>query len=135
LSVRGAQLALTLAVALTTAVVAYVAWRLHGEIGVIAALVAGAVCWAGAASALTVTAMLRGPQQSVSSTFLGMGLRMGLPLVAALVVQLRNGPLAEAGFVFYLLACYAVALFVETGLSILLIKSSPDSMHDRKETS
>jgi hypothetical protein len=134
MTVRGAQLVLTLAVALTTAVVAYIAWRLHGEIGMIAALVAGAICWAGAASALTVTAMLRGPQQAVTATFLGMGLRMGLPLVAALVVQLRSGPLAEAGFVFYLLACYAVALLVETGLTILLIKSPPDSIHDRKET-
>jgi hypothetical protein len=133
LTVRGAQLVLTLAVALTTAVVAYVARHLHGEIGIIAALVAGAICWAGAASALTVTAMLRGPQHALSATFLGMGLRMGLPLLAALVVQLRNGPLAEAGFVFYLLACYAVALLVETSLSILLIKSSPSALQGRKE--
>ncbi len=49
--VRRAQLVLTLAIALTTAVAVYVGWRLHGEIGALAALVAGSICWAGAASA------------------------------------------------------------------------------------
>jgi len=39
---------------------------------------------------------------------------MGVALAAVLVVQLGGGPLAEAGFVYYLLMFYSVTLAAET---------------------
>lgn len=39
---------------------------------------------------------------------------MGVALAAALTVQLVGGPLAEAGFVYYLLMFYSVTLAAET---------------------
>jgi len=43
-------------------------------------------------------------------------IRMGIPLAAALLVFLRGGPLADAGFLYYLVLFYPVTLTAETFL-------------------
>ena len=53
---------------------------------------------------------------------LGMSPRMGIPLAAFLVVHVKGGPLAENGFVYYILTFYLVTLAVET---FLLVGNSP----------
>ena len=49
---------------------------------------------------------------------LGMFARMGIPLLVCIIVYLRGGRLAEAGFVYYLLVFYFVTLVVETVLLV-----------------
>ena len=44
----------------------------------------------------------------------GMMIRMGIPLAAALTVYFRGGPLADAGFLYYLVVFYPVTLTAET---------------------
>ena len=48
----------------------------------------------------------------------GMLVRMGIPLGAALLVVFRGGPLADAGFLYYLVVFYLVTLTVETFLAL-----------------
>ena len=48
----------------------------------------------------------------------GMILRMAIPLAACVVVQLSGGPLAAAGFVFYVMGFYLVALPIDTLMSV-----------------
>ena len=48
-----------------------------------------------------------------------MRLRMGENIrIVAVAIQFRGGPLAEAGFLYYLLVFYPVTLVVETVLSL-----------------
>jgi hypothetical protein len=107
----------------------FFAWPVHGRDGVVASLSAAAVCWAGAALAMTVSKLVRGPQRALAMTVAGMALRMGLPLVAVMVVTLQGGALARGGFLVCILAYYAVALVVETWLSLKLV-----SLPSRVET-
>ena len=48
---------------------------------------------------------------------LGMMVRMGIPLAAALIVYFSGGPLADAGFLYYLVVFYPVTLTAEIFLS------------------
>jgi hypothetical protein len=104
------------------ALVAPVAWRLSGPMGLAAAGVAAACCWFGALSgslvALVVGRLVQ-EQARVSYEFLsGMLLRMGIPLVVALGFHFSHGLLASAGLLYYLLVFYPVTLAMETALSL-----------------
>jgi hypothetical protein len=116
LAFRGGVLGL--AVAALAAVLLPVAGLMDGRAGVGAAAAAAAVCVAGAASALGISHLLRGPELALPSLLLGMAARTGLPLLLAMVIQFRGGPLADAGFLYYLLVFYPVTLSLETILSL-----------------
>ena len=77
---------------------------------------------------MSASRLVRGPQNALAITVLGMLLRMGLPLVAIVVVTVQGGALADSGFVICVLAYYAIALVLETWLSLRLM-----SLGDRRE--
>jgi len=116
LAFRGGVLGV--AVAALAAVLLPVAGLVGGRAGVAAAATAAAVCSAGAATALGISYLLRGPGLALPALLLGMTARTGLPLIVAVAIQFRAGPLAEAGFLYYLLVFYPVTLVVETVLSL-----------------
>ena len=99
----------------------------HGENGVLAAALAGGICWIGALIALVLVGLFRSSHnQMVSATLLGMLFRMGLPLVTGLALTRAGGPLAEAGLFGMILVFYLVGLVVETILSVRILGSSQD---------
>ncbi len=116
LAVRAAGL--TIVVVLLYAAVAPVGWHLRGPTGLTAAAAAAGVCWLGATLALVVSHLLRGPSAALYGLLFGMALRMGVPMIAALILHVRRGALAEAGVLYYLLVFYPVTLGVETALSL-----------------
>lgn len=95
-----------------------VAWWLGGAAGVTAAAAAAFLCLAGAILALVAGHLFRGPRHAWSALLAGMAARSGIPLVAALAIHLRGGPLAEAGLLYYLLVFYPITLTMETLLSL-----------------
>ena len=111
-----AQLLLLAAVVL--AVYALVAPVAGGVAGLAAAATAGALCWLGAAAALVVSRAFRDPKRVLYGVLYGMLLRMGVPLFAALALQLSVAALADAYLLVYFLVFYPVTLFVETMLSL-----------------
>ncbi len=86
--------------------------------GVFAGAVAGGVCLLAAWMALAVSEPLRKPPRMLTFVLVGMMIRMGVPLVAALTVFFMGCPLADAGFLYYLVGFYPVTLTVETFLSV-----------------
>jgi hypothetical protein len=115
-AVRAAVLGAAVSVALALAIP--VAAYLHGGAAILAATIAACLCLAGAASALIVTGLLRGPQRALAALLMGMAMRMGIPLILGLALQVRGGLLAQAGVLYYILIFYAVTLAVETALSL-----------------
>ena len=92
-------------------------YRLHGADGLSAAGVAAFVCWTGAIGGMLTSRWLHGPSHLLAGMLLGMALRMALPLIVCMVVYLRGGALAEAGFVFYVLAFYLMTLAIDTWMA------------------
>jgi hypothetical protein len=92
--------------AVAAGIAAPVAWRIGGGAGVTAAAAAAGMCLAGAGVALTAAHLLRGPRNVWAALLVGMAARTGIPLIAALAVQLWGGPLAEAGLLYYVLIFY-----------------------------
>jgi hypothetical protein len=97
-------------------VAAPAAYLLSGQIGILAAGMAAVCCGFGALGALLVAHWFRGPDRLLPRVLGGMTLRMSVPLACVLGVELGRGPLADAGFVYYVLVFYLVTLAVETGL-------------------
>ena len=87
------------------------------RVGVLAGATAGGICLLAAWVALTLSEPLRRPQSVLTLVHVGMMARMGIPLAAALIVYFRGGPLADAGFLYYLIVFYPVTLTAETFLS------------------
>jgi len=88
------------------------------------------VVWASASIALVVTVLsIRGSSEqgnsnnSIVGILLAMLIRMGLPLLALLVIQHSGGSLYEAGFSGLLLCNYFLALALETMLSLKWLSS------------
>lgn len=96
----------------------------HGPMGLVAAAVAGTVCWAGALGALVLVGLVRNGPQAIHATLLGMFFRMGGPLIIGLLLNQAGGPLAEAGVFGMIVGYYLVGLVVETLLSVRLIGTS-----------
>jgi hypothetical protein len=99
-------------------VAAPAAYLLSGQIGLLAAGTAAVCCYLGAIGALLLAHWFRGPDGLLPRVLGGMFVRMSVPLACALGVQLGHGPLADAGFVYYVLVFYLVTLAVETGLRV-----------------
>ena len=99
-----------------------VAWpiTIHfgGSASAVRAAVAAALCLAGAESALIVNRMLPGAKNALLSLLLGMMLRMGIPLICALILHFYGNPLANAEFLYYLGGFYAITLMVGAYLSL-----------------
>jgi len=91
--------------------VAYSGW---GSGGLEAAAAAASCCGIGALAGLALAWCFRGPRHLLAPILVGMFARMAVALAVALTVQLVGGPLAEAGFLYYLLVFYSVTLAVET---------------------
>ncbi|MEN6451121.1 MAG: hypothetical protein ABFC96_11575 [Thermoguttaceae bacterium] len=115
---------LAAAVLALLAVVAPVAWRLSGAVGVAAAAAAAGACLAGAASALALSGLFRQQRQAAALMVTGIAARMGLPLALALAIQFRGGPLAEAGLLYYLVVFYPAALTAEIAMSLPIAGSA-----------
>ena len=126
-SVTFACALLSLSLLIAYPAVAGYGYHSHGVDGVIAASLAGGICWIGALVALVLIGLFRtSHNQMVSATLLGMLFRMGLPLVTGLVITRNGGPLAEAGLFGMILIFYLVGLVVETILSVRILGSSQD---------
>ena len=93
-----------------------VAYLVSGSVGLLASGAAGLCCSLGAFGTLMLTHWFRGPTGLLPRVLGGMFIRMAVPLAAAMGVQLSQSPLADAGFLYYLLMFYLVTLAVETGL-------------------
>jgi hypothetical protein len=109
---------LAAAVLVVFAAVAPAAVCASGTAGLAASATAAGLCLVGAASALATCRALRGPDYMVYGVLLGMLLRMGIPLVSAVALQIAVRPLADAYVLVYLLVFYPVTLSVETFLSL-----------------
>lgn len=113
LSFRLAFLGATMLVAM--GIVLPLGWVVAGtRAGLLAGATAGGVCLLAAWIALAVSELLRGPKHVVSLVLVGMLIRMGIPLAVALILCFSGGPLADAGFLYYLIVFYPVTLTVET---------------------
>ena len=95
---------------------------LHGIPGCLTVAAAFATCLIGAFVSLSLARLFVAPTQVMHQVLFGMVPRMGLPLVACMLVYLHGGMLVEAGFVYYIMAFYFVTLLVET---VLLAGSTP----------
>ncbi len=122
-TLKGRTIVLWGLLVVTGAVVIPLAYLWRGWEGLASASVAWLVNLAGGLAALWFSHMLREPAQVVAQVLAGMFLRMGIPLAACMVVYLRGGMLADAGFVYYIMAFYFVTLAVET---VLLARWSPN---------
>lgn len=100
----------------------YAGWR-HGADGILAAAVAGGICWLGAAIALAVIGVMKGPENGVSGVLLGMIFRLGLPMGGGVLLSRIGGSLADAGVFGLIVAYYLVGLTVETLLAVRVIGS------------
>ncbi len=134
------QTAIVVAVAAAAyAAVAPVAWRLARGEGLRVAAVAAGLCLAGAVSALLAGHCFRGGKYALVDVLIGMHLRMGIPLGGGAAIYFCDGPLADAGILYYLLVFYPVTLCVEVALSLpaegLAFRKKPDQpSNDRTRT-
>jgi hypothetical protein len=103
-------------------VVAVVAARNAGPAAWEAAAIAAALCWFGAAQSLWVAVVFKGPQKAVAALLLGMLFRMGVPIVAAVLLTHRFPSLLQSGFLGSLLCFYLLALVAETLLALSLVQ-------------
>jgi hypothetical protein len=117
-------LALTAVVLLALLVVGGVVGSTRGLNGVLAASTAAAICWFGSSLALLMAAYSSRSNQAVQGHLLGMFFRLGLPLVAGMILQKSGGPLAEAGVFGLIVVFYLITLVAETFLSLRFIKPS-----------
>lgn len=88
-----------------------------------AAALAGSICWLGATLAMLFTAWLRGPQGALYALLFGMFFRMGVPLMAGLLLSRRYVQLEAAGFFGLILGFYLVTLVAETLLVLPLVQN------------
>jgi len=113
---RSACLALVLAVALAVALPVSI-WTV-GPSGMWAAVLAAVVVWLASAAGTAIGELASGPGEALIKMLVGMAIRMALPLATCVVVELSRGPLSAAGFVYFVLGFYLVALPIETVLAV-----------------
>ncbi len=117
---RYGLLALSLAVALCIALPA--AYGLQGMPACRAAMVAAGVVLLSSTLAMVISDFMRRSGQALASVLLGMAMRMFLPLGACVLAQLNPGALSEAGFVYFVLVFYLVALPTDTVLALVQVQ-------------
>jgi hypothetical protein len=103
---------------------AFVGYEFAGSSGLIAATLAGVVCLVASELALVVLELFRDPKLALHGVVVGMMIRMGLPLLVGLFLQLNNEALANAGLLYYVLIFYLATLLVETALVVSHLQNS-----------
>lgn len=111
---RRACWGLVLVAALAWPLFATVGYARSGLAGILAALLAGGVCCAGALAGLLTAGRFGLGTHAVTGILLGMMLRMGIPLGACVVLLVLGGPLVEAGALVMILVYYLLTLLAET---------------------
>jgi hypothetical protein len=96
-----------------------VAMTLSGSDGALAAFFATVVVWFASAMGLLVGECCYGPSKSVSKLLAGMVVRMLIPLVACMAVLLASQRMTAAGFEFYVLIFYLLALPIDTAIAVI----------------
>ena len=122
---RGSLLSLLASCAILAAVLAplvgglaWIAYGRSGQIGLLAAIAAGGVCFASASLALTTMFVCQRIRSPMAGILGSIAFRMGLPLAAGLAIERLSQPLSEAGCFEMILGLYLVTLVVETMLSL-----------------
>ncbi|MCC9605270.1 hypothetical protein LOC69_05170 [Blastopirellula sp. JC733] len=115
-------LALTIAVALPTPLLAWYANTQHGEIGIQAVLLAAMICWGSSLAALTLIVTYRRTPFGLHAAMAGIGLRTGIPLAIGAFLKQAEGPLAEGGVFGMIMVYYLLTLLVETMLAARLLQ-------------
>ncbi len=110
---------LTVALIGSLAVALPIGFSLQGAGGCIAAIVAAVVVLFSSLIGLLIGDWLRHGGQPMASLLVSMALRMLLPLGACVLVQLNAGLLSDAGFVYFVLAFYLIALPLDTLLAVV----------------
>ncbi|MEN6406709.1 MAG: hypothetical protein ABFC77_09575 [Thermoguttaceae bacterium] len=116
LSIRLFALVATLLAAYGCAVL--IGRHFSGGTGVAAASLAAGACGVSAVLALLTSHWIAGVNVGAAAMLLPMMIRIAPPLLVALAVRLRGPGLVEAGFVYYLISFYLLALGVELPLSL-----------------
>ena len=105
-----------------------IAWQWGGGSRyLVSALTAWGLCWFAALIALAIVLLGRQMGQGVGAVLLGMGVRMGLPLMAVIYLSGESPYWGEAKLMSFLLGNYFFALIAETFLAIQVLGSSPVS--------
>ena len=88
-------------------------YTLGGFDALLAAGLALGVCLATGVAAVVLNARLNQPELALYQIVVNQILRAGVPLGICFLVHSRKGTLAEAGFVFYVVALYLTTLAVD----------------------
>ncbi len=105
------------------AVVAPIGYWFSGGVGLACVGTANGLCVVVGVLALMIQTRITAPHLALAHVLVGFFLRMGIPLAVCMVVYLRKSPLADAGFVFYLLVFYMAALAAGTGVMLPALES------------
>lgn len=117
------------------ALIAPLAWWLHGGLGFVAASLATAVCLAACWLALVLTELMADAAQPAVALLVGMMIRMSVPLMTCLLVTLRKPQLNEAGFAWYLIGAFLIGLMLETVLAVGQLKALNEEQIETHELS
>lgn len=98
--------------------IAPLAWFWSGSLGPVAAALSAGACLGGAIVALVLGHVFRAPQFALHGVLFGMAARILPPLAVGLACWRHDGPLAQAGVLYYLLIFYPMTLGLETLLSL-----------------
>ena len=108
------------------AIVLPIGWKLsHSLLGIKAGAAAAGICLLGGWVGIAVSSQISSADHLLARIWAGILVRMGIPLVAALVVHFSGDPLADAGFLYYIMAFYPVMLISE----VLFTLPDADSNH------
>ncbi|WP_254507855.1 hypothetical protein [Anatilimnocola floriformis] len=101
-----------------------IAWQMGGQRFLPSALTAWALVWGAALISLVMVFLGKQIGQGLGFVLLGMGVRMGLPLMAAMFLDSQSPVWGETKLMLFLLGNYFVALVAETGLAVQLLGSN-----------
>lgn len=120
MSLKASWLWLTLGMVVFVPLLGWYSSSVHGANGWATAGLAGGVCWVAGLAALAIVAVTRGPN-AVSGVLLAMMVRLGGPMLLAIAIDSRGGPLKEAGFFQLVVMSYLATLAVETLLMVRMV--------------
>jgi hypothetical protein len=116
---------LTLVSTAVGVLVASVGYARSGWTGILAAVLAWAVCWGGAVVSLVMARMIGAGSQAASGLLLAAPIRMGVPLLVCLTLVRQGSQLVDAGVIVMILPNYFVTLVADIWL---LLRCRTDRM-------
>lgn len=124
------RLSICLLVLIATLVAAYgcaafIGYRCSGRLGVVAASLAAGACGVSAVLAMLMSHLIAGVNVGATAMLLPMMIRITPPLLVAIAIRLRGPGLVEAGFVYYLIGFYLLALGIELPMSLPPVAPRP----------